>query len=212
MARAKRLAMLIASSIAASATLSPDAGAANSQGQDYGISHDLAENWPACIKAPIDGVNASDGSIYERDFGAENTPQRQAAIDAMDQMVDLGLLTRLSSQRETYRDYKVADRRAHTIRGIFCYGRETLTKVVSLSAPHSNGQFCVREAEILTKVEGVPDWLGRPSLAPYVENHEASARVSKTVELRWVDGHWAPSTPLDLPTDGPPSDACQGLR
>lgn len=216
MMQARRLTAIALSGLAVVGPFSPAiARSPYPQGMDYRISHTLLEIRPACINAPIDAWGAPDQPVRVRDLGAENTPERRAAIDALEQLSDLGVLARLPPREAPYRDYRIVDRQAHEIRGVFCYGQEVLTKIVSISPPRSDGRFCLREAQVLTQVRDVPDWLARPSFAPYVENRSASKgnKGPKTVALYLIDGRWeAQRFDEDLPADGPPSNPCRGQR
>jgi len=200
MVRIKRLAMLVVSSIV---TLGPPSlGAAQSpypQGMDYGISEYLLLRPVACIKAPIDGGSSPDHPVYVVDHGELNLPDRRQVVDALEQMADLSLLARDTSDGAHRRFYRITDTAAYQSRGTFCYGREVLTKIISIAPPHPYGPFCIRYAEVLTEFRDVPGWMGRPALAPYVENRAASkwAGKSKTIQLRRDGEGWRASTPYD---------------
>jgi hypothetical protein len=180
---------------------------------DYGISQHLARAPAACLKLPIDGGSRP----HTHDKGAENQPRQQQAIDAVQQIVGLGLMESVPSNIPGYREYRITDVAAYDGRGSFCYGREVLTRIISIGPPRSLGPICVREAEVLTEFRDIPAWMDRPSLAPYVENRAAwkSAR-SKTIELQRDGKRWTASErydPIHSNWLGPRSfDACKAHR
>ncbi len=195
MLQAARLAVLAISVVAALApTVSDGAPSPYPSGTDYGISDYLARTPVVCLKLPIDGG----ARPHTPDDGPRNPPERQRAIDAADQIAELGLTERTSSTLDNHREYRIKDDAAYDGRGAFCYGKEILSKIVSIAPPRPYGPFCVREAEILTAFEDVPDWAGRPSLAPYVDNRAASPLAGRrTIALRRDGGRWIAAAQYD---------------
>ena len=195
MVRAKQLGILAASSIAALVfPASALAQAPYPPGVDHGISDYLARTPAACIKLPIDGGVRP----HTPDDGPRNPPARQQAIDVAETMAELGLMERTPSSFENHREYRIKDAAAYDGRGAFCYGKEVLTNIVSLSPPQTRGPFCVREAEVLTAFRDVPDWMGLPSLAPYVENRATWKLAGRrTIQLNREGKRWVASTPYD---------------
>jgi hypothetical protein len=220
MVRSIRSAMLLTSGIAAFAP--PCLGMAQApypQGMDYGISEYLQQGPVACIKAPIDGGSSPDHPVYVLDYGNLNLPDRQRAIEALEQMADLGLLARDTSDGAHHRFYRIADTAGYARRGTFCYGREVLTRIISIARPHPYGPSCVRYAEVQTEFRDIPSWMERPALAPYVDNRapRPSAGQTKTLELRRDGDNWWASTPYDAAHSnfvniGPQSNPCAPQR
>jgi hypothetical protein len=194
---------------------SPSLAAAQSpypQDKDYGISAYLRTQFPACVDILIDGADWRNKELHIQEVGGQNDILRRRDNQALQELITAGMLVPLPPGPGTNRNYKVLNIKAYNGGGGFCFGTETLKRIVKLGPPHMRGAYCMRDAEVVTRVEGIPDWLRSPNLSAYIQTGsfiEPSSERSRTFDLVFYGG-WRVSTyePIHAFTRGPFTKTC----